>query len=46
MQPKTSFNSSENYFEAKNKSSYTYGIDKLEKRWNDCIALEGDYVKE
>ena len=32
------------YFEAKDKSFYKHGIEKLEKRWNDCIALEGDYI--
>ncbi len=34
----------EAYFKAKDKSFYEHGIKKLEKRWNDCIALEGDYV--
>ena len=33
----------EAYFEAKDKSYYKHGIEKLGKRWNDCIALEGDY---
>ena len=33
-------------FEAKDKSFYKPGIEKLEKRWNDCIALEGDYIDE
>ena len=32
------------YFEAKNKSFYTKGIEMLEKRWTDCVAFEGDYV--
>ena len=36
----------EAYFEAKDKSFYKHGIEKLEKRWNDCIALEGDYIDE
>ena len=36
----------EAYFEAKVKSFYKYGIEKLEKRWNDCIAHEGDYIDE
>lgn len=36
----------EAYFEAKDKSFYTHGIEKLEKRWRDCIALGGDYVDE
>jgi len=26
--------------------SVAHGIEKLEKRWNDCIAAEGDYVDE
>ena len=36
----------EAYFEAKDKSFYKKGIDSLEKRWSDCIAMEGDYVDE
>ena len=36
----------EAYFEAKDKSFYKKGIETLEKRWNDCIAMEGDYVDE
>ena len=36
----------EAYFEAKDKSFYKHGIEKLEKRWNDCIALVGDYIDE
>ena len=36
----------EAYFEAKDKQIYKHGIEKLEKRWNDCIALEGDYIDE
>ena len=36
----------EAYFEAKDKSFYKHGIEKLGKRWNDCIALEGDYIHE
>ena len=34
------------YFEAKDKSFYKKAIESLEKRWNDCIAMEGDYVDE
>ena len=34
----------EAYFEAKDKSFHKHGIEKLDKRWNDCIALEGDYI--
>ena len=36
----------EAYFEAKGKSFYKKGIEILEKRWNECITLEGDYVDE
>ena len=36
----------EAYFEAKDKSFFKLGIEKLEKRWNDCIILEGDYIDE
>ena len=36
----------EAYFEAKETAFYKHGIEKLEKRWNDCIALEGDYVDD
>ena len=36
----------EAYFEAKDKLFYKHGIEKLEKHWNDCIALEGDYIDE
>ncbi|XP_055302592.1 histone-lysine N-methyltransferase SETMAR-like [Sitodiplosis mosellana] len=36
----------EAYFEAKDKSFYKTGIEKLERRWNDCITLKGDYVDE
>ena len=34
------------YFEAKDKMFYKKGIELLEKHWNQCIALEGDYVDE
>lgn len=34
------------YFESKDKSFYKKGIEMLEKRWNECITLEGDYVDE
>ena len=33
-------------FEAKDKSFYKSGIEMLERRWNDCVALDGDYVNE
>ena len=33
-------------FEAKDKSFYKKGIECFEKLWNDCIAMEGDYVDE
>ena len=36
----------EAYCEVKFKAFYNHGIEKLEKRWNDCIALEGDYIDE
>ena len=34
------------YFEAKDKSFYKKVIKLLEKHWNQCITLEGDYVDE
>lgn len=34
------------YFEAKDKSFYRKSIAMLEKRWNECIALKGDFVNE
>ena len=37
---------SEAYFETKDKSFYKKGIELLEKRWNQSITLEGDYVDE
>ena len=36
----------EAYFEVKDKTFYNHGNEKLEKRWNDCIAFEGDYIDE
>lgn len=36
----------EAYFEGKDKSFYKSGIERLEKRWNDCIASKGDYFDE
>ena len=36
----------ETYFESKDESFYKKGIEKLEKRWNECITLEGNYVDE
>ena len=36
----------EAYFESKDESSYKKGIEKLEKRWNECITLEENYVHE
>ena len=36
----------EAYFVAKDKSFSTKGIELLEKRWNQCITREGDYVDE
>ena len=34
------------YFEAEDKSFYKKGMEWLEKCWNQCISLEGDYVDE
>ena len=34
----------EAYFEVEDKTFYNHGIEKLEKHWNDYIALEGDYL--
>jgi histone-lysine N-methyltransferase SETMAR len=39
-------NETDTYFETKNKSFYKNGIKMLERRWNDCVALDGDYVDE
>ena len=36
----------EAHFEAKDKSFNKKGIVLLEKHWNQCITLEGDYVDE
>ena len=36
----------ETYFKAEDKLFYKKGIESLEKRWNDCIAMGGDYVGE
>ena len=36
----------EAYFENKDESFYKKGIEKLEKRWNEYITLEGNYVDE
>ena len=36
----------EAYFESKNESFYKTGIEKLEKRSNECIMLKGNYVDE
>ncbi len=36
----------EAYFEAIDKSFYKQGIKKLEKCWNDCNTLEGDFDDE
>lgn len=35
----------EAYFEATSKDYYKNGIEKLEERYNRCIALEGNYVE-
>ena len=36
----------EAYFESSNKSFYKKSIKMLEKRWNESITFEGDYVDE
>ncbi len=36
----------EAYFEAKDKSIYKKGIKFLEKSWNQCTTLEGEYIDE
>ena len=36
----------EDYFATKDKLFYKKGIRSLEKHWNQCITLEGDYVYE
>ena len=36
----------EAYFESKDKSFHKKSIELLEKRWNQCFTLEGDYVDE
>ena len=36
----------EAYFESKDESFYKKGIEKLEKRLNEFITLEGNYVDE
>ena len=33
-------------YERKDESFYKKGIEKLGKRWNECIALEGNCVDE
>lgn len=35
----------EAYFEGKDRSYYKNGIEKLEERYNRCIALDGNYVE-
>ena len=36
----------EAYFEGLKKSFYKTDIERLEKRWNDCISMKGDYFDE
>lgn len=36
----------EAFFEAKDNAFFKKGIELLEKRWNDCIAMDGGYVEE
>ena len=33
-------------FDRKDESLYEKGIEKLEKRWNECITLKGNYIDE
>jgi len=35
----------EAYFDEKEKSYFRGGIEKLENRFNRCIALEGNYIE-
>ena len=44
LHPQPAYSSDLGYFEAKNKSFYTKVNEWLEKRWNQCITQEGDYV--
>ena len=46
LAPMKKSSETEMYFEAKDKSFYKKNIKLLEKRWNQCITLEGDYVNE
>jgi len=39
-------NETEAYYESIDKSYYKKAIEKLEKRWNECITLEGEYIEE
>lgn len=34
----------EAYFVAKDKSFYKNAIEMLERPWNDCVALDRDYI--
>ena len=36
----------EAYVESKDESFYKKDMEKLKKRWNECITLEGNYVHE
>ena len=36
----------ETYLAAKDKLFFKKGIEMLEKRWNECITLKGDYVNK
>ncbi|KAF7267980.1 hypothetical protein GWI33_018842 [Rhynchophorus ferrugineus] len=35
----------EAYFEAKDKSNYKNGIEKMEAHYNQCIIVDGNYVE-
>ncbi|XP_070851358.1 histone-lysine N-methyltransferase SETMAR-like [Drosophila suzukii] len=36
----------ETYFEGKSSSFYKNGIERLEKRWTECIAVDGNCIDE
>ena len=44
-QPSEVIEETEAYFEAKDKSYYKNGIEKLYDRYNRCITREGNYIE-
>jgi len=36
----------ENFLEVENELLYQTGIQKLQKRWNKCIDVQGDYAEK